>query len=304
MIKLCPNCGENVSPKAHICPKCGTQLLAPSPPRKPPKRRSEGLLKVIIAISIGLFVAATGSGILFIGSNQKSNSVAETSATSDTAQAVMAEVEITAEAVPAATIIENAQNVEPTTISLEETQNSQENKEWDQQEVAWKNEEAAWQVQESAWQAEKEAWEAQKAAWKSLEGNVSKETKQTQESQTELHMEAQVETYAETLPEVQTAAYTESQTDDWKAIEETKRIAESEEAAKRVYEESVSQSIAQSISDEQTKQQSIMVWLPKSGNKYHNKPDCGNMDAKNAREVTLQKAQADGISPCKTCFGN
>lgn len=48
----------------------------------------------------------------------------------------------------------------------------------------------------------------------------------------------------------------------------------------------------------------MTVYLPKSGKKYHSIPNCGNMDAKNARAVTIEKAKSDGIEPCSKCFGN
>lgn len=45
-----------------------------------------------------------------------------------------------------------------------------------------------------------------------------------------------------------------------------------------------------------------MVWLPKSGKKYHSKPNCGNMDAKNARQIKLSDAQKKNIQRCSKCF--
>ncbi|CAM2938342.1 hypothetical protein HAHI6034_05855 [Hathewaya histolytica] len=45
-----------------------------------------------------------------------------------------------------------------------------------------------------------------------------------------------------------------------------------------------------------------MVWLSKSGKKYHSKPNCGNMDAKNARQIKLSDAQKKNIQSCSKCF--
>lgn len=42
-----------------------------------------------------------------------------------------------------------------------------------------------------------------------------------------------------------------------------------------------------------------MVWIPKSGSKYHSSPTCSNM--KNPQEVTLSQAISRGYDPCKRC---
>lgn len=55
-----------------------------------------------------------------------------------------------------------------------------------------------------------------------------------------------------------------------------------------------------SIAEEQP--QSYMVWLSATGSKYHNKPNCGNMDPNKARQVTEADAAAQGYEPCKKCF--
>lgn len=45
-----------------------------------------------------------------------------------------------------------------------------------------------------------------------------------------------------------------------------------------------------------------MVWIPATGQKYHNKPNCGNMNPDTAREVTKSEAEASGYSACKNCY--
>lgn len=45
------------------------------------------------------------------------------------------------------------------------------------------------------------------------------------------------------------------------------------------------------------------VWLSATGEKYHNKPNCGNMNPDKARKVSLSQALAEGRQPCKKCFG-
>ena len=42
-----------------------------------------------------------------------------------------------------------------------------------------------------------------------------------------------------------------------------------------------------------------MVWIPKSGSKYHQNSWCSNM--KNPREVTLKYAKKHGYTACKRC---
>ena len=43
--------------------------------------------------------------------------------------------------------------------------------------------------------------------------------------------------------------------------------------------------------NQQTAPIEAMVWLSATGSKYHNKPNCGNMNPNNARQVTLSEAQ-------------
>ena len=43
-----------------------------------------------------------------------------------------------------------------------------------------------------------------------------------------------------------------------------------------------------------------MVWIPKSGSKYHRSASCSNM--KNPSQVTLEQAEAWGYTPCKKCY--
>jgi len=44
------------------------------------------------------------------------------------------------------------------------------------------------------------------------------------------------------------------------------------------------------------------VWLSATGSKYHNRPDCGNMNPDNAYQVTISYAEEHGYDPCKKCF--
>lgn len=42
------------------------------------------------------------------------------------------------------------------------------------------------------------------------------------------------------------------------------------------------------------------VWIPRTGSKYHNDPDCSNM--KNPTPVTIEEAEEQGYEPCKKCY--
>ena len=54
--------------------------------------------------------------------------------------------------------------------------------------------------------------------------------------------------------------------------------------------------------NQQTAPVEAMVWLSATGSKYHNKPNCGNMNPNNARQVTLSEAQRYTDGPCKNCY--
>lgn len=54
-----------------------------------------------------------------------------------------------------------------------------------------------------------------------------------------------------------------------------------------------------SSNDSQTSS-SEMVWIPKSGKKYHSNSGCSNM--KNPSQVTKEEAEDQGYEPCKKCY--
>ncbi len=43
-----------------------------------------------------------------------------------------------------------------------------------------------------------------------------------------------------------------------------------------------------------------MVWIPKTGHKYHSNPNCSNM--KNPSQVTINQAKDRGYTPCSKCY--
>lgn len=46
----------------------------------------------------------------------------------------------------------------------------------------------------------------------------------------------------------------------------------------------------------------VMVWLPATGEKYHNKNNCGRMNPSKARQVTKSEAERRGYEPCSKCY--
>ena len=43
-----------------------------------------------------------------------------------------------------------------------------------------------------------------------------------------------------------------------------------------------------------------MVWIPRTGSKYHSNPDCSRM--KDPSHVTLSEAESRGYTPCSKCY--
>ena len=46
----------------------------------------------------------------------------------------------------------------------------------------------------------------------------------------------------------------------------------------------------------------VMVWLPATGERYHNKNNCGRMNPDKARQVTKSEAERLGYEPCGKCY--
>lgn len=44
-----------------------------------------------------------------------------------------------------------------------------------------------------------------------------------------------------------------------------------------------------------------LVWIPRSGKRYHSNPGCSGM--KDPQEVPLSEAEAQGYTPCQKCYG-
>ena len=57
---------------------------------------------------------------------------------------------------------------------------------------------------------------------------------------------------------------------------------------------------SQPIGDPVLTKDSIMVWIPRTGRKYHKISYCSNM--KDPKKVSVEEAEAFGYEPCKNCY--
>lgn len=80
-----------------------------------------------------------------------------------------------------------------------------------------------------------------------------------------------------------------------KIIDETAAKAAEEQAATERKEQKQTVTAQQSSG----KSNSQMVWIPRTGHKYHSNPNCSNM--KNPSKVDIQTAKSMGYDPCKKC---
>ena len=93
----------------------------------------------------------------------------------------------------------------------------------------------------------------------------------------------------------------------------TQSVANTEKVTKEKTTEAVTEKTEAAAPQGEEKQQAVeepvvsnnsgsstMVWIPKSGKKYHRSSSCSNM--KNPSQVTLEKAQSLGYTPCSKCY--
>lgn len=52
----------------------------------------------------------------------------------------------------------------------------------------------------------------------------------------------------------------------------------------------------------QTNDVGEMVWITRTGSKYHNKPDCGNSNPDTSQQISRSDAEARGYDACKKCY--
>ena len=93
----------------------------------------------------------------------------------------------------------------------------------------------------------------------------------------------------------------------------TQSVANTEKVTKEKITEAVTENTEAAAPQVEEKQQAVeepvvsnnsgsstMVWIPKSGKKYHRSSSCSNM--KNPSQVTIEKAQSLGYTPCSKCY--
>lgn len=93
----------------------------------------------------------------------------------------------------------------------------------------------------------------------------------------------------------------------------TQSVANTEKVTKEKTTEAVTEKTEAAAPQVEEKQQAVeepvvsnnsgssaMVWISKSGKKYHRSSSCSNM--KNPSQVTLEKAQSLGYTPCSKCY--
>lgn len=93
----------------------------------------------------------------------------------------------------------------------------------------------------------------------------------------------------------------------------TQSVAKTEKVTKEKTTEAVTEKTEAAAPQVEEKQQAVeepvvsnnsgsstMVWIPKSGKKYHRSSSCSNM--KNPSQVTIEKAQSLGYTPCSKCY--
>lgn len=91
-----------------------------------------------------------------------------------------------------------------------------------------------------------------------------------------------------------------------RAAEEAARKAAEEEAARKA---KAAQSASTQGSSSSNRSATVnennvgkMVWITKSGKKYHSTNHCGNTDSSKARQATLSEAKSLGLSACSKCY--
>lgn len=83
-------------------------------------------------------------------------------------------------------------------------------------------------------------------------------------------------------------------------IPQTLEEKQAEEAAAAQAQAEAQAAAQAQVETAQQQAQGSMVWIPRTGSKYHSSSSCSNM--KSPTQVTLSEAQAAGYEPCKKCY--
>lgn len=63
-----------------------------------------------------------------------------------------------------------------------------------------------------------------------------------------------------------------------------------------------SDSASFSFDSDNSASDSAIVYVSKTGSKYHTVPDCGQMNPDNAKSMTVAQPEDAGLTPCSRCF--
>lgn len=78
-------------------------------------------------------------------------------------------------------------------------------------------------------------------------------------------------------------------------------ISNNEEKSEIIYTETTETSTEATYNKESTGvTEEILVWISKTGERYHSIPDCSNM--KNPLQVTIEEAEIREYTPCMRCY--
>ncbi len=78
-------------------------------------------------------------------------------------------------------------------------------------------------------------------------------------------------------------------------------IPNNEEKSEIIYTETTEISTEATYNKESTDvAEEILVWISKTGERYHSIPDCSNM--KNPLQVTIEEAEIREYTPCMRCY--
>lgn len=124
-------------------------------------------------------------------------------------------------------------------------------------------------------------------------------------AEAEAKIKAEKEAKAKAEEESKARAKAEEESKARAKAEEARAKAEQEnkeEKAKNISENIYNGAEEEYVSKTDTSRKEQMVWLSETGEKYHNKPNCGRMNPNRARQVTLSEAQNAGYDACSKCF--
>ena len=170
--------------------------------------------------------------------------------------------------------------------------------------------EQAEQERLAAEQAEKERLAAEQAEKERLEAEQAErerlEAEQAEKEQLAAKRAEQRRIEAEQAKEERLAASRAEKEQKRIEKEQARAARQAEKARKRTEQQTKKSSTANKNQAEDQNQSTVSqeatVWLSETGEKYHNKPKCGNMNPDKAYQVSLSEAKKRGKEACKNCY--